>query len=205
MKELIKTIEHNGNPSVLARDLHHFLEVGKVFGAWINDRIEQYGFIANEDFEVFLNFEKNSKGGRPTKEYILSMDMAKELAMIERSKKGKQARHYFIECEKRLKQTSQRYLSPIHPSTDVGYVEVNITEHRKQYHKNFIKEAKSFLYSGDLKKIAQENNIPYSRVQRVMNCVIFDYNIINHIYQKAMDNKYFLEVGMNQMIRDLRD
>lgn len=102
MKQLIRTTEHKGNSSVSARELHQFLEVGKVFGAWINERIEQYGFVENQDYIVFSENGKNSKGGRPTKEYILSMDMAKELSMIERSDKGKQARRYFIECEKNL-------------------------------------------------------------------------------------------------------
>lgn len=103
MKPLIKTIEHNGNTSVSARNLHQFLEVGRDFSNWIKGRISEYGFIENQDFEVFANFGENPKGGRPTKEYILSMDMAKELSMIERSNKGKQARMYFIECEKRLR------------------------------------------------------------------------------------------------------
>lgn len=97
MKPLIKTIEHNGNTSVSARDLHSFLEVGRDFSNWIKGRISDYGFIENQDFEVSLIFEQNTKGGRPTKEYILSMDMAKELSMLERSDRGKQARLYFIE------------------------------------------------------------------------------------------------------------
>lgn len=104
MKPIIKTIEHNGISSVSARDLHQFLDVKTHFKDWIKRRIEDYGFVENQDFEVSLIFEQNSKGGRPTKEYILSMDMAKELSMIEKSDKGKQARLYFIACEKRLRE-----------------------------------------------------------------------------------------------------
>ena len=87
MKPIIKTIEHNGISSVSARDLHQFLDVKTHFKDWIKRRIEDYGFVENQDFEVSLIFEQNSKGGRPTKEYILSMDMAKELSMIEKSDK----------------------------------------------------------------------------------------------------------------------
>lgn len=89
--------------TVNARDLHNFLDVGKVFAAWINDRIGQYGFNENVDFVVISETGKNPLGGRPSKEYAISIDMAKELAMVERNEKGKQARQYFIECERRAK------------------------------------------------------------------------------------------------------
>lgn len=97
--------------TVDARQLHEFLEVGKVFAAWIVERIEQYGFAENVDFVVFSETGNNPQGGRPAKEYALSIDMAKELAMVERNDKGKQARQYFIECERRAK-------DPVHVLND---------------------------------------------------------------------------------------
>jgi len=91
-------------PTVNARELHAFLEVGKDFSTWLKDRIEQYGFIVGCDFvEVFPAFGGNSKAGRPAKEYALTFGMAKELSMVERNAKGKQARQYFIECERQAK------------------------------------------------------------------------------------------------------
>lgn len=109
MQELIKiSTTESGSQAVSARELHKFLEVGKVFGAWITERIEQFGFVENQDYIVYSEIGKNPKGGRPTKEYFLSIDMAKELSMIERSDKGKQARMYFIECEKKLKEVIQK-------------------------------------------------------------------------------------------------
>ncbi|MDM8346457.1 antA/AntB antirepressor family protein [Pseudochrobactrum sp. sp1633] len=89
--------------TVNGRDLHRFLEVGKDFSTWIKDRVAQYGFSENTDYVVFPEIGENSKGGRPSKEYAVSIDMAKELAMVERNEKGKQARQYFIECERRAK------------------------------------------------------------------------------------------------------
>lgn len=83
-----------------ARDLHDFLEVGRDFTTWVKDRIEQYGFEKGRDFEVFTDSGENPSGGRPAKEYAITLDMAKELAMVERNEKGKQARRYFIECER---------------------------------------------------------------------------------------------------------
>lgn len=104
--ELIKFISNNGKQAVSGRDLHRFLEVGKHFATWIQDRISKYEFIENQDYEVFPNFGKNPNGGRPLTEYALSIDMAKELAMLEGNEKGKIARKYFITCEKRLREMS---------------------------------------------------------------------------------------------------
>ena len=106
--ELIRITEHNGNSAVSARDLYQFLESKQQFSDWIQSRIKDYGFIEGQDFEVFHNFIKNSNGGRPTIEYAISLDMAKELSMVERTEKGKQARIYFIECEKKLKEVWER-------------------------------------------------------------------------------------------------
>jgi anti-repressor protein len=87
-----------GVPSVDARDLHRFLEVRTEFKDWILRRIADFGFSEDSDFSSFLS---KSTGGRPSKEYSLSLDMAKQLSMVERTEKGKQARQYFIACEKR--------------------------------------------------------------------------------------------------------
>lgn len=100
---LIAIREENGNQLVDARELHQFLESKQNFTNWIQNRIRDYGFVENEDFEVFNNFIKNPQGGRPSKDYAISIDMAKELSMVERNQKGRQARRYFIEAEKQLR------------------------------------------------------------------------------------------------------
>lgn len=89
--------------TVNARDLHGFLKVGRDFTTWIKDRIDQFDFIENADFVVLPDSGENQRSGRPTKEYALSLDMAKELSMVERNAEGKRARRYFIECERRAK------------------------------------------------------------------------------------------------------
>jgi phage anti-repressor protein len=108
-----------------ARNLHSFLEVGKDFSTWIKDRIEQYGFVEGKDFCSFLSESRDvcspvsgsvgspqnrgkPLGGRPSIEYSLTLDMGKELAMVERTEKGKQARQYFLECERRAKSGVQQ-------------------------------------------------------------------------------------------------
>lgn len=104
MEEIIKIEEKDGCKAVNARELHQFLENKRQFADWIKQRVEQYGFIENKDFEVFHKFVNNSNGGRPTVEYALSIEMAKELSMVENNEKGRIARKYFIACEEKLKQ-----------------------------------------------------------------------------------------------------
>ena len=94
--------------TINARDLHAFLEVGKDFTTWVKDRINQYDFVDGVDFTIVETLSSPISGStkaRPqrVKEYHLALNMAKELAMVERNDKGKQARQYFIECERRAK------------------------------------------------------------------------------------------------------
>jgi anti-repressor protein len=98
-KQLISNTEVN---AVNARELHQFLEVKSEFRNWIKNRIKEYDFIENQDF---ISNGKNLPNGGRSIEYYISIDMAKELSMVERNEKGRQARKYFIECEKRLAET----------------------------------------------------------------------------------------------------
>ncbi len=108
MKIELRRIGDETTQTINARELHAFLEIGKDFSTWIKDRIEQFGFIEGQDFATYLLPNIGEKGqGRPTKEYLLSLNMAKELSMVERNEKGKQARQYFIECERRAKGRTQ--------------------------------------------------------------------------------------------------
>lgn len=96
MTDLIKINNDGEKSTVDGRELHSFLEVGKDFSTWIANRIESYDFQEGKDFTTILG---KSTGGRPSKEYHISIDMAKELSMVERNEKGKEARQYFIEKE----------------------------------------------------------------------------------------------------------
>ncbi|EFK7794856.1 phage antirepressor Ant [Escherichia coli] len=98
-----------------ARDLHAFLGVKKVFAAWITNRISEYEFIENQDYILLSNLGKQTsgRGGHNRKDYHLTLDTAKELAMVERNEKGRQIRRYFIECEKIL-----RNMQPAQQFTD---------------------------------------------------------------------------------------
>lgn len=100
MNELIKITEYNGNQAVSARDLHKFLEITERFSSWF-ERMLQYGFVENIDYQGCEFF--NTLANQTLTDYALTLDCAKEISMIQRSKKGKEAREYFIECEKQLR------------------------------------------------------------------------------------------------------
>lgn len=103
MQELIKissqTINGDAVQTVNARDLHEFLESRQDFTTWIKARIERYKFVEGLDFTITLG---KSSGGRPSTEYHITLDMAKELGQVEASSQGRIIRRYFIECEKQL-------------------------------------------------------------------------------------------------------
>lgn len=86
-----------------ARELHAFLEIKNKYADWIKDRISEYGFIQDEDY--FVITERTN--GRPRKEYHITLDMGKELGMVERNERGRQIRQYFIRCERTLKALQQ--------------------------------------------------------------------------------------------------
>ena len=100
MEEIIKITEKDGRKAVNARELHAFLGVGKDFSSWIKERISKYGFVENQDYFSFTEIGEREIGATVRKEYALSLDMAKELSMVENNEKGRLARKYFIECEK---------------------------------------------------------------------------------------------------------
>ena len=123
IKELIKiTTDEKGTKLVSGRELHEFLEVGRDFTTWIKGRILKYGFDENIDFTVIWNDTKTGdvvdyNGNSNSmvklgyeKDYVITIDMAKELSMVENNDKGKQARKYFIECEKALQEVSKKAL-----------------------------------------------------------------------------------------------
>lgn len=99
--ELIKVTQQNGEQLVSARELHEFLEVKSRFNDWIENRISKYEFIENSDYTKIL---VECVRGQNKYDYVLKLDMAKELSMVENNERGRQARRYFIECEKQLKQ-----------------------------------------------------------------------------------------------------
>ena len=109
MQELITfhNVEFDGTEqrSVNARDLHSALQIKSEFRNWIKNRIADFGFLENQDF---VTFGKNLPNGGKTKEYFISINMAKELCMVERNELGRMWRAHFIKCEKDLMEIKQQ-------------------------------------------------------------------------------------------------
>ena len=108
MNELIKITEQKGIQLVDARELHRKLKVQTKFTNWFPRRVEEYKFDEGKDY--FTENQLLPKNGqkvfhRPRTEYFLTIDMAKEIAMVERTEVGKMIRNYFIEMEKIALQT----------------------------------------------------------------------------------------------------
>ena len=124
MNDLIAISETNIGADVVktvnARDLHSFLEVGRDFTTWLSGRLEQFDFVENVDYTCTTKRGSSNNqalttigsliAGGNKKEFHLTLDTAKELSMVERNAKGKEARKYFIECE-RVAKSAPRELS----------------------------------------------------------------------------------------------
>ncbi|GGH83662.1 anti-repressor protein [Pullulanibacillus pueri] len=100
MNELIPTIKDKDRILVGGRDLHEFLEVRTPYTQWF-ERMSEYGFSENVDFIGLSQKSEKPSGGRPIQDHHLTIEMAKEIAMLQRNEKGKEARLYFLELERR--------------------------------------------------------------------------------------------------------
>ncbi|ELV9682911.1 antA/AntB antirepressor family protein [Campylobacter coli] len=122
--------------SANAREIFQFLNSEQEYSNWIKNRISHYDFIENQDYIIELVYTK----GRPRKEYYVTLDMAKELCMVENNEKGRQARRYFIECEKRLKNIEQEKMQKLAFHQSLGYK--SQLKQQKEHYENKIKALK---------------------------------------------------------------
>lgn len=158
-EELIKV----ENGKVSARELHEGLEIKTPFHKWIPRMIE-YGFEENKDFVVEDIFVRNSNGGKQTqKDYVITLDMAKEISMIQRSELGKRFRQYFIECEKFIQDS--KLTEEFKYYRETGKVaRKNLTDTIKQelqpsnnfVYKNYTELAYQLAFGKDTKQLKEE-------------------------------------------------
>ena len=188
MKQLITITEQNGNKAVSARELHAFLEVKSDFNNWIKNRINEYGFIENQDFEVFVKNYENSNGGRPLKEYIISLDMAKELSMVEKTEKGKQARRYFIDMEKKVKRMP--VISKV--SDEQAYLDL-------------VTLIKKYLQRGDIRDVSKATGLSEKTLGLVSKGMKAKPQFLQSLYQRALENKKTGKIlNYTEMINNLK-
>lgn len=103
MNDIIKVNYNTDQPTVSARELHEFLEVKTAYKDWF-PRMCEYGFAKGRDFNPLKNEQVRFEGNREVKRTVddaeITIDMAKELCMLQRNERGKQARQYFLQLER---------------------------------------------------------------------------------------------------------
>lgn len=168
MNELIKVDFTGEKPAVSARELHEFLEVGTKFQDWF-PRMKEYGFTEGQDFETVkienVLSQKRERTYSMT-DYALSIDMAKEICMIQRNEKGKMARQYFLALEKdwnspekvmaRALQIAEKELKQVKAINSALTVENQIMAPKAAYFDELVDRN---LLTG-LRETAKELNVP---------------------------------------------
>lgn len=172
--------------AVCARHLYDFLEIKTPFNDWINRRISEYLFSEGKDFYSFLS---ESSGGRPRREYTISLDMAKELSMVERNKKGREARRYFIECERIAKESVGLKLPNFNDPVESARAWADAMEEKQKYELAY-QEAKPAIEFVD-KYVDKSNLITFRQACKIMNAkenVVRDYLVDNKIMYRLNGN-----------------
>lgn len=137
MEELIKVFKRNDKELVSARELHEYLGVTERFQQWFDKRVGKYGFLENEDFTSVKTFTLVNQGARrELQDYAITLDMAKELCLVQENELGKKARRYLIERDKKLsmienevrKQINNGHIGGIHSKEFMKYPHAYIDE-----------------------------------------------------------------------------
>ncbi|EDJ9560798.1 phage antirepressor Ant [Campylobacter coli] len=156
--------------SANAREIFQFLNSEQEYSNWIKNRISHYNFIENQDYIIELVYTK----GRPRKEYYVTLDMAKELCMVENNEKGRQARRYFIECEKRLKNLEQEKMQKLAFRQSLGYK--SQLAQQKEHYENKIKALKYDLEKK--KQLSFKRKLSQKELLELRKILARDYGIL---------------------------
>lgn len=163
MDELIPTQNKGNDILVTGRDLHEFLEINTNYTTWIT-RMAEYGFSENVDFIVItknVNDETSFGGQRKITDHHIKIDMAKEISMLQRNERGKQARQYFIELEKRWNSPEmivQRAME-IQQEKIIALTTENNELKPKALFAEAVETSKSSVLVGELAKIIKQNGV----------------------------------------------
>ncbi|HIC3481493.1 TPA: antA/AntB antirepressor family protein [Campylobacter coli] len=156
--------------SANAREIFQFLNSEQEYSNWIKNRISHYNFIENQDYIIEIVYTK----GRPRKEYYVTLDMAKELCMVENNEKGRQARRYFIECEKRLKNLEQEKMQKLAFRQSLGYK--SQLKQQKEHYENKIKALKYDLEKK--KELSFKRKLSKEELLELRKILARDYGIL---------------------------
>lgn len=162
MNEIINVnLNDNHEPVVSGRQLHEALGVKTAYKDWF-PRMTEYGFEEGQDFSSFLS---KSTGGRPSQDHVLKLDMAKEVAMIQRTDKGKQVRQYFIQVEKDFN-SPEKIMARALLMADkkVHKLEAQIEADKpKVLFADAVSASKASILVGDMAKLLKQNGLDFGQ------------------------------------------
>ena len=198
MNELLKVeVNENQEQVISGRELHMFLNIGTEYAKWFS-RMCEYGFEENRDFKVIVKNDENSKGGRPSTDHIMKIDMAKELCMLARNEKGKQARHYFLEVERDWNSPEKVMARALNIANNT----INNLKLENSMQKQMIAEFKpvkeyvdTILSSTDTVTVTQIA-ADYGLSAKALNKILFEEGLIHNVnkqwilYKKHMNKGY---------------
>ena len=202
MNELIKiTTNEVGEPTVLGRELHEFLGVTTRYNDWF-PRMVEYGFTEGKDFNLLKNeqvrFEGNREVTRELLDHLLTIDMAKEICMIQRTEVGKQARQYFIQVEKdynspekimaRALRIAEKELSTLRLETKVQAQQIAELQPKATYY-DLILQCPSLL---SVTEIAKDYGLSAKGLNKILhdNGIQYSQSGVWFLYAKYQDKGY---------------
>lgn len=202
MNELIKiTTNEVGEPTVLGRELHEFLGVETPYRIWF-PRMLEYGFTEGKDFNPYKNVRVGEEGNREVAreltDHLLTIDMAKEICMIQRTEVGKQARQYFIQVEKdynspekimaRALRIAEKELSTLRLETKVQAQQIAELQPKATYY-DLILQCPSLL---SVTEIAKDYGMSAKGLNKILNeqGIQFNQSGVWFLYSKYQDKGY---------------
>ena len=210
MEKMLIPINYDGEqPTVSARDLHEGLEVKSNFTTWF-DRMCEYGFTENDYKKCFPKMESGLNGGQNMVDYQISVDMAKQICMIQRSEKGKQYRQYFIDLEKAWNTPEQIFARALKMAdqkieklkeSNAGLLEDVERMRPKEIFADAVKASASSILVGDLAKLLRQNGVDIGQKR------LFEY-LRNHGYlikRKGSDWNMPTQKSMNMGLFEIKE
>ena len=191
-------LNDNHEPVVSGRTLHRELGVNSNYTTWF-DRMTEYGFTEGVDYHVYLpNSEsKHGRGGHNKVDHVLKLDMAKEIAMIQRTEKGKEVRQYFIQVERDYNSPEKIMARALNiANTRLSLLETTVEQMKpKALFADAVAASKTSILIGELAKILRQNNVEIGQNR------LYDY-LRNNGYlhrkgsQRNLPTQRYMEMGL---------
>lgn len=210
MNELLKINYEAEQPTVSARDLHEALEINTRFNDWFS-RMAEYGFENGVDFNLLKNEKVRLEGNREVKrdimDYQISVDMAKQICMIQRSEKGKQYRQYFIDLEKAWNTPEQIFARALKMAdqkieklkeTNAGLLEDVERMRPKEIFADEVSTSHTSILIGDLAKLLRQNGVETGQ-QRLFSRLRDEGYLMKTGSSRNMPKQKYVEMGLFQI------